>query len=329
MNLLRKEIKIKDLKSFLWEKRQYFVVSCAFVVALAWVIATSTPLHFRVPTTVDIEKGETLKQVASKLKQKDLINSEMAFNAIMIILGHENKIVAGEYAINEKLNIFSLIDRLVKGDYAIGARSVTLSEGLTVAQMANILDDSFGDFDKDAFLEETKDLEGFLFPDTYFFPKNADNKLILDTLINTFNKKLREHQELIENSPYTLEEIIIMASIIEKESTAQDKQEISNILWKRIAIDMPLQVDATFVYERGLGTFDLTKEDLTTDSEYNTYTRKGLPPTPIANPGIESIVAAAQPQETDYLFFLTGADGKMYYAENFAMHKQNKARYLR
>jgi UPF0755 protein len=119
-----------------------------------------------------------------------------------------------------------------------------------------------------------------------------------------------------------------MASIIEKEATADSMQEVSNILWHRIDIHMPLQVDASFVYERNKHTFELSIEDLQTDSPYNTYVRYGLTPTPISNPGIQALIAAAFPKETKNLYFLTGTDGKMYYAQTLKEHEANKEKYF-
>ena len=136
-----------------------------------------------------------------------------------------------------------------------------------------------------------------------------------------FYNKITENEELIKSSNYSLEQIIIMASIVEKEATADTREEVANVLWKRYEEEFPLQVDATFVYTHNKGTFDITKNDLANkDNPYNTYYHTGLIPTPISNPGLESIKAAAQPEPTDNYFFLTGQDGKMYFAKTFKEH---------
>ena len=120
-----------------------------------------------------------------------------------------------------------------------------------------------------------------------------------------------------------------MASIIEGEADSYSRQEVADILWKRIDEDMPLQVDATFVYSIGKSTFDLTLNDLRNeDNPYNSYVFRGLPPTPINNPGIKAIRSAARQNDTPYLFFLTGRDGNMYYASTFEAHKNNRRLYL-
>ena len=120
-----------------------------------------------------------------------------------------------------------------------------------------------------------------------------------------------------------------MASIIEKEViTHEDMKTVSGVLWKRIAIGMPLQVDAVFPYIMGKNTFELTREDLQFDSPYNTYKYKGLPPGPINNPGLDSILAAATPAKTKYVYFLSDKDGNFHYAVSYAQHLANKKKYL-
>jgi UPF0755 protein len=121
-----------------------------------------------------------------------------------------------------------------------------------------------------------------------------------------------------------------MASILEREAQSPDDMRIvSGILWHRIALGMPLQVDAAFGYAHGADGYAPTVHDLTTDSPYNTYLRKGLPPTPIANPGLAALQAAVTPTSTPYLYYLTGSDGQMHYAVTFDQHKKNTAQYLK
>jgi UPF0755 protein len=127
----------------------------------------------------------------------------------------------------------------------------------------------------------------------------------------------------------SLNDIVIMASIIEKEGTnLNDKKKISGVLWNRIDIGMALQVDAPFVYFLGKNTYQLTLEDLQIDSPFNTYINKGLPPTPIANPGIESLKAAINPERSDYLFYLADSEGTTHFSETYAEHLKKKKLYL-
>jgi UPF0755 protein len=145
-----------------------------------------------------------------------------------------------------------------------------------------------------------------------------------------FARQTQDYQEDILKSKKSLNDIVIMASIIEEEANGslESKRIVSGILWKRLSLKMPLQVDAPFTYYNGKNSYTLTKEDLAQDSPYNTYINKGLPPTAIANPGIDSIRAAIAPTQTDYLYFLSDKKGNMYYAKTFAEHKQNKELYL-
>jgi len=297
-----------------------------FIISVWWIFMTSAPKIEEVPFTIEIEKGYSVKEIGKYLKEEGIIRSDTLFNSLIVLTSGNRKVVAGEYLFHSSPALFELIHRVTRGDYGIDSKTIRVPEGATLLQIADLFEQEFPRFDKSAFLQLAEGKEGYLFPDTYTFLENVQSYEVFDMLIKTFNEKILDID--IQRSKYTLEDILIMASIIEKESTAEGRQEVSNVLWKRIEIDMPLQVDATFVYERGKGTFDLTLADLKEDSPYNTYVNKGLPPTPIANPGIESIKAAANPESTENLFFLTGRDGEMYYAADFAGHKKNRARFL-
>jgi len=206
---------------------------------------------------------------------------------------------------------------------------VRIPEGATIKQIGELFEQEFRYFDKNAFYQLTEGKEGYLFPDTYLFLETVKAYEVVNMLEDTFSEKITELLPLLKESNRSLEEVVIMASIVEKEATAEARQEVADILWKRLEIDMPLQVDATFVYSVGRGTFDITKDDLRDESNlYNTYTHPGLPPTAISNPSFESLKAAATKQDTEDLFFLTGHDGEMYYAETFEGHKKNRQRHL-
>jgi len=301
-------------------------VTLVFIASVWWIVTTSAPNIKEVPFTVEIEKGQSVKEIGEYLKKEGIIRSDTLFNSLIILASGNKKVVAGEYLFHSSPPLFELIHRVTRGDYGIDSKTIRIPEGAILLQIADLFEQEFPKFDKSAFLQLTEGEEGYLFPDTYTFLENVQAYEVFDTLTKTFNQKMLDVD--IQKSKYTLEDIVIMASIIEKESTADGRQEVSNILWKRINIDMPLQVDATFVYERGKGTFDLTKADLKEDSPYNTYVNKGLPPTPIANPGLDSIRAAAFPEDTENVFFLTGRDGEMYYAADFAGHKKNRTEFL-
>lgn len=296
--------------------------------SLLWVILISPPLHFREGTIVTIGQGQSVKQIARDLKSKGVIQSEALFTNLVVALNLDSKIVSGDYAFKDKVNTLQVINRISHGDYQIQAKRITFIEGITVREMAKLLTENFYNIQEEEFVLAASSSEGYLFPDTYYFPENVRSDEIIRKLKATFDERISEHPQVLGSSK-PLHDIVIMASIIEKEATSDSMQEVSNILWKRIGEEMPLQVDAGFVYERGKHTFELSTKDLMEDSPYNTYTRLGLPPTPISNPGIQAILAAAFPEETKNFYFLTGFDGAMYYAKNLKEHEANKELYLR
>ena len=168
-----------------------------------------------------------------------------------------------------------------------------------------------------------------MFPDTYFFRPGESTEAILSVFDNTFHNKINKIQKEITASGHTLAELLTMASILEKEaSKTKDRREIAGVLWQRIKTGMPLQVDAVFPYILGKNTFQLNLDDLKTDSPYNTYKYKGLPPGPINNPGIDSILAAATPIKSKYVYFLSDKSGNFHYAVTYAQHLANKKKYL-
>lgn len=298
------------------------------LIVIGWVILTSAPLSFKDETVVTISQGDSVKVIAQNLKKQNVIQSQAFFTNIIIFFNLDSKIVAGDYIFKKDHSVFEVVNRISKGEYGIEVKKITLIEGLTVIEMADILSKEFYNVSKEDFIEKALPYEGYLFPDTYYFVENARSEDIIAKTRRTFDEKIAQKKEILA-SEKSLKEIVIMASIIEKEATIESMQEVSNILWHRIDINMPLQVDAGFVYERGKHTFELSLSDLREDSPYNTYVRYGLTPTPISNPGIQALKAAAFPEPTKNLYFLTGDDGEMYYAKTLTEHEANKEKYFK
>ena len=321
-------MKISEVRNFIFKRKKEIAFLLLFFVSFSWIWEIDIPNRDQDKILVKIEEGKTLKEVSQIFKDKNLIRSKILFDSIVILSNKDGNIVLGEYLFEGRVPIFEIVQRITTGDYGIPAKTVILKEGFTLKEMAFTLSEAFPSVHYDVFLERTNGFEGHYFPDTYIFPENVDTDTAIKALQDNFQEKIKSIDNIIKSSKNSLDEIIVTASIVEKESTAEGRQEVANILWHRLEIGMALQVDATFVYERGLGTFDLTKADLKKDSPYNTYVNKELPPTAISNPGLESIIAAANPQSTKNLYFLTGRDGKMYYAENFEGHKKNRVKYL-
>ncbi len=287
------------------------------------------PFGFMEERIVEIKKGMGVRQVALLLKDNGVISSESLFVAF-VSLGHlDNKIALGTYSFKSPLGIIEAVRRVVKGDYGIQAKKITIPEGFTNVQIAKRLQASLQGFDVSKFLTLASTSEGYLYPETYFFLPSDSERVIFKKMISTFDDETSSLAEGFQKSLRSKEEIVIMASILEKEvQTPKDKQIVSGILWNRIKMKMPLQVDATLAYERDKDSYTLTLDDLRKDSIYNTYTRKGLPPTPISNPGIDSIFAALNPISTNYVYFLTDREGNVYYAKTYAEHLKNKAKYM-
>lgn len=302
-------------------------------IFLVYILFLFSPLYVKEDRIVSIPSGFSLVSGSEALYKSRVIRSPFLFQAFGRIQGLSIK--AGPYLFEEGFhNMFEVLRRVHKGDYGDVFVTVTLNEGLTAKQMADILDskEALLFFDKEKFLELTKDDEGYLFPDTYSFLPDVSTEEIVATLKDTFQKKVVSvYQKDIDKSGKSLGEIVIMASLIEKEASSDTEEQkiISGILWKRIARKMYLQVDAPFLYIKGKASADLRISDLREDGPYNTYTRFGLPPGPIANPGVSSIEAALFPKESPYFFYLHDKNAKVYYAVDHDGHVKNKQRYLK
>lgn len=320
-----------------FSRQQGFIVKTLFALLIgASVFAYLynhffvAPSEFPTPYHLTIEPGQTLFSVSAELYNDNVIRSRRLFEISMLSLGNENNISEGEYYFSEPLTVLGVAMRISGKQFGIDRQRVTFPEGFTTINMADRLSAIFPNFDRALFLALTKDDQGYLFPDTYkFFPSLAPD-LVVTTLKRNFQKKIAPLEESIAASGHTREEIITMASIIEKEANGvEDRAVISGILWARIARDMPLQVDAPFLYLLNKESSELTLKDLAIDSPYNTYRNKGLPPGPINNPGLEAIKAAINPQTSPYLYYLHDAQGVIHYASTYQEHQINIKRYLK
>lgn len=323
-------LKNPNLDLFKKKNNRLFVIFILILaVSFLWVYVTSPSKLIAAPMLVEIKSGSSLREISERLKDIGLIKSRTVLNTIVILGGGDDNVVSGDYLFDKPPSIFEVAERITTGDFGIEVKEVRFPEGVTNEEIALIMESRFPYFDKSAFMQLAEDSEGLLFPDTYNFLETVKAFEVYNVLKNNFEKKFAEIKPLLKKNDLSLEEVVIIASIVEKEATSDSREDVANIIWKRLEMNMPLQVDATFVYSIDKGTFDLTMADLT-DSEnpYNTYTHKGLPPTAISNPGLEALKAAADYEKTEYLFFLTGHDGEMYYAKDFEQHKKNRAKYL-
>lgn len=289
------------------------------------------PSDFPSRQIITIKDGASLNAISEDFQARRIVRSAGVFESLVVLVEGDRGIAAGDYVFEEPLNAIDVARRVTGSEFGIGKTSVTLPEGLTAKEMAAVLSAKLQDFNEEEFIYLSKDLEGYLFPDTYFFFATTDASQALDMLQRTFEKKVTDKlAEDFASSTKTESDIMIMASIIQAEAHAgyEEKQMISGILWNRLKKGMRLQVDATLKYYTGRGSADLTVTDLTEDHPYNTYVRAGLPPGPIGNPGVDSIRAAIYPKETEYLFYLHDKNDKIHYAKTFEEHKKNISAYL-
>ncbi len=329
------------MKHFLILVLSVFLFS--LTLATWWWRENSKPLSSQSkPSDFLVVKGKNASQIAESLFEKGLIKSPLAFKIYVQLNGRESEIKAGRYILSPSMSLTEIVEALLKGPKDLW---VTIPEGLRKEEVVERIIFSLKNEEPDSFKEEflvlTKDKEGFLFPDTYLFPRESSAKLVVQTLLNTFNNKIKVFENDINKSELSLKEIVILASIIERETKSEEERPIvAGILLKRLKIGMPLQVDATIQYLladlRCQGRTNcnnwwpvITNKDLTIDSPYNTYKYKGLPPSPIANPGLSSLEAVIHPKDSEYLYYLHDSQGKIHYARDLKEHNQNVREYLR
>lgn len=295
----------------------------------SYLYAIRPPDDFPTDGLVSVDSGMPLGRIAQSLYEQKVIRSPLAFEIFVRILGRERGVQAGDYLFNEPKDSWTIAKALSIGAFGLEPQRVRIPEGATTREMASILAASLPRFDADAFLLEARPQEGYLFPDTYFFLPNANEQTVVQAMRQNFDTQIAGIQPQIAASGHSLSDIVIMASIIEREArNPTDRRLISGVLWNRIKKGMPLQVDATFLYTIGKNTFQLTTTDLKTDNPYNTYTNKGLPPGPIGSPSLDSLEAAADPTPNSYLYYLADKNGVTHYAKTYVQHLANKAKYL-
>ena len=300
---------------------------------------------------IEIEKGESVQQIATKLETAGIIQNADIFYVYVKLNNLGKEIQAGKFMIPRNLNVPQVADSIQKA--AGNDIWVTIPEGLRLDEIASKLEEAFlkeenSEFEKEKFIdivtnpnkyeleseilkykEEGKSLEGFLFPDTYNVAKDISTIKIVDLLTSTLENKIKSEELNLESHPYLKPyEVMTLASIIEREArNREDRFMISDILLKRLKGEMEgvklLQVDATLLYEEKDWDAVITKQLKEKDSLYNTYKTAGLPPTPICSPGLESINAALNPKSNKYFFYLHDDEGQIHYAKTSKEHTNN------
>lgn len=310
-----------------------------FLILLVVLLATSfyvlntakeAPANFPINTLFSVKIGDSVMTVAEAAKANNLTKSKWLLYSVIRIKYKETGVIASDYKFEKPLNVFELAESFSLGDHDSTLLTLTIPEGSSLKDIARAAKLILSDFDEDEFLKIAVGQEGFLFPETYHIPPTYNEEDLYNLLNTTFSDKVQTLEPDLSNHSLTLTEIVILASIIEREANSiESMRMVSGILQERLQIGMALQVDATMEYVLEKPLSELTAEDLKMESPYNTYLNAGLPPTPIGNPGLESIKAVLYPTPSDYLFYITGDDGVFYYARNFDEHRQNIERYLR
>lgn len=298
-------------------------------ILLCVLLTTSIAVAKEQTVLVTIQKGDGMRVIASKLYEKELINSRSLFVLYALITGRAHLFKPGVYSISPPQSFSKLIKILISGDHQEVA--VVIPDGLTIREIDKLLSDK-GIINPQALIafgkQSRQKLEGFLFPDTYRFFIGSSVGDVVKKFSDNFNQKA---QPLLSSYGPNFYERLILASLLEKEIPDIEERKIAaGIILKRLVAKWPLQIDAAICYIKAGECHPLTLLDLKIDSPYNTYVYKGLPPTPIANPGLSAIEAALNPKQSSFWFYLSDPKtGKTIFSRTLDEHNQNKARYLR
>ncbi len=314
------------MKKILWSLA---VLAVILFLAYSWWNSRLDPVDGNDKTSkmVVVAKGQGLTEIAEKLETERLIRSASAFTDYMQEQGLDNKIQTGSFKLSPSMSAQEIVATLTSQP---GDSWVTLLEGWRVEEMAEKLNKDLG-IKKEDFLKKAK--EGYMFPDTYLFPKEVTVDQIITTLEDTFEQRYSEdlRKKVIANG-LTEEQGVILASIVEREARSDEvRRMVASILLKRFKIGMGLNADATIQYALGYQSDEkswwkkrILYEDLEIDSPYNTYIHVGLPPKPIANPSLSALKAVANADSsTPYLYYFHDSKGNSYYGKTLEEHNRN------
>lgn len=347
-------VKKKKIFSKLW-----FLLTAIFLLLFislftltAWVVwATGAPAQSGKAKIFVITENESVAEIAERLKNEGLIRDELIFriysrincegmtlNNLSTIFKKystadclSGNIQAGSFKLSPKMSLSTLSLKLTSGKLDSW---IKLVEGLRIEEIATKLEKQYP-LKKEDFIKVAK--EGYMFPDTYLFKVNSTAKEVADKMEANFNQKLDQSlQAKIKTQGLNLEEGVVLASLIERESqNTSERPIIAGILLKRLREGWRLEVDATIQFALGYDTENktwwrksLTAEDLAINNPYNSRKFAGLPPGPICNPGLSALKAVGEPEESDYYFYLHDAKGQVHFAKTLSEHNANKAKYL-
>ena len=303
------------------------------------------PLKVEGEETLVINEGDSFYTMLDSLKQENKVKNPIYIKVYSKLSENNLEVLPGEYKINEKLSLKELIELVTTHIHKQGAINITIPEGYNIDEIANKLDKE-NICEKDNFLKAINEyelpsyvkqdsqkrysLEGYLFPDTYNFEEGVTADEIISAMIARFEEVWFTllNQSTVGVTEDSIEQIMTIAAMIEKEAVVdEDRALISSVIGNRLNIDMLLQIDATVIYSHGKHLDPVLYKHLEIDSPYNTYKYIGLPAGPICNPGIESIEAALNPEETNYLFYLVESEGEHYFTDSYDDFEKKKAEF--
>jgi UPF0755 protein len=290
-------------------------------------------------TIFRVERGQSLQVIAENLHRRGLIPHTYKFRILARVKGADKSIHTGEYLLSAGMPPRQILEMMAAG--RVRLHKITVPEGYRLQQIAAIVETA-GLVSQNDFLRAATDgalakqmgieadsFEGYLFPDTYYFPKNASAVQIITAMVDRLRSLFTDQwKQQADELGYTVHQILTLASIIEKETgTASERPIISSVFHNRLKKGMRLETDPTVIY--GIKDFDgnLTRKHLTTRTPYNTYKIKGLPPGPIASPGLDAIEAALYPADTPYLFFVSRKDSTHHFSSTLAEHNRAIRKY--
>jgi UPF0755 protein len=306
------------------------VIIATVASILAVLYDMRPPKNFPLGVPVTIEEGSTARDVTELFAAQGYVRSAFALYMSLLWGYNPSEIKATTYVFSTPLTPWQIAAEITRGHYSNDLITLTLIEGESAKSITKRAEAVLPEFDSATFLALALPHEGTLFPDTYYVPTTYTAEDLFTLLTTTYKERVEPWQEVMATKGLIEADVITLASIIEREANTKESMKmVSGILQNRLAIDMPLQADASIEYVLDKPLEELTPEDLRIDSPYNTYLNVGLPPTPIGNPGIDAIMAVIEPTPSEYYFYITGSDGNFYYAENYDEHRRNIARYLR
>ena len=327
--------------------KKIFLFSFGTLFVISWILGgifyyTSThPLSPKYHSvSLEITPGMTLNKISTLLEDRELVGNSLSFQLLAYLQEKQGQIQVGEYELSPSMTPIDILEVVTSGKTIL--HSVTIPEGYRITEIAALLEKK-GLVEADKFILETQEkelidslgivgdsVEGYLFPDTYNFSKNTSEKKIVQKFLEVYREKVSKHdlKKRAQSINYSFHQIITLASLIEKETGVDEERKlISSVFHNRLKKNMLLQTDPTVIY--AIDNFDgnIRKKDLKIDSPYNTYMHRGLPPGPIASPGIKSIIAALEPSESDYLYFVSRKDGSHQFSSNLPDHNRAVQKY--